>query len=170
MDKHIKILIGFDLLVWIASIIYEDFSTFKLILVAEFGIIVVVLFVKLLIRITDSDDVLTVEPLPDNYVQVDPPFSASSQEEKGFTVQPIPPIPGTAIKVDSSGMKIIDPRDLIPDVVCCSVCGKNLLNTRNEFGGVLECPHADCGYWYHKNHFYDTAGGKCFSPSCRERE
>lgn len=66
-------------------------------------------------------------------------------------MQPIPLSPETAIKVDSIGIKIIGPEDLIPDEVCCSVCGKNILETRYDFCGVLVCPRQDAGNGIIKN-------------------
>jgi hypothetical protein len=169
MDKFIKNLIGINLLALIASIIYGDSSVFVLMLATQFGIFVVVVCVRVFMRELESDDVLTIEPLPDDYATPDFQFHASSLNGEGITIQPIQLSPETAIKVDSSGMKMIAPGDLIPEEVCCSVCGKNILETRYDFGGVLVCPHPDCGQWYHKKHFYDTAKGKCISPECRKR-
>jgi hypothetical protein len=169
MDKYIKSLIGINLLIFVASRISGDYDAFILMLVVQLGIIVVIILAKIFLHGFGLDDGLTIEPIDDDF-QPDPQFSDSFQDMGGFTIQPIIPSPGAAMKVDSGGMKIINPQDLIPDEVYCSICGKNISLTRYDFGGVLVCPHSDCGQWYHKNHFYDTAKGKCISPKCRERQ
>ncbi len=86
-----------------------------------------------------------------------------------MTFQPIATPNMASAEGYENGMIKIGPNDAIPEEVSCAICGKNILQTRNEFGGVLVCPHSDCGRWYHRNHFYDTANGKCSSPQCRRR-
>jgi hypothetical protein len=100
--------------------------------------------------------------------QTPPPIESPSSGD-AMTFQPITIPHLAAAGRHENGMRIVGPNDPIPEEVCCAICGRNMLQTRNDFGSVLVCPHPDCGQWYHKNHFYDTANGKCISPPCRRR-
>ncbi|HPS90663.1 MAG TPA: hypothetical protein PKV33_00785 [Methanothrix sp.] len=166
MNKYIKGLIAVNLFILLVSCIYGDFGLFALMLLIQSFVIACA---KILSQEFDADDQLTIEPIDDENFHPSPESINSSQEMEVTPIQTTTPSLGTAIKVNSRGFNIIGPYDAIPDEVCCSVCGKNISQTRYEFGGVLICSRQDCGYWYHKNHFYDTAKGKCISPKCRER-
>lgn len=77
---------------------------------------------------------------------------------------------GSTIEMDESSMRLVGPGEPIPEEAYCTMCGKNMLETRNDDGGAMVCPHPDCEHWYHKDHFYNMASGRCQSPQCRKRQ
>jgi hypothetical protein len=115
----------------------------------------------------DTNGSLTFQSAPQVPATQNPQPRASRSLCDAMTFQPITTFEPLAAERYESGMRIIGQNDPIPEEVSCAICDRNILQTRNEFGGVLVCPLPDCGRWYHKDHFYDTANGKCISPSCR---
>lgn len=116
-----------------------------------------------------TDSGMTFQSILQDPIPQHPQTKESTSSSDALTLQIIATNEPLRTARHESGLTIIDPNDAIPEEVSCAICGKNILQTRNEFGGVMVCPYADCGYWYHKNHFDDTAGGKCISPLCRRR-
>lgn len=116
------------------------------------------------------DESLSAQSAPQVLIPPIPPQPRESQSSGDtMTFQPITTFEASAAGRYEREMRIIGSNDPIPEEVSCSICGRNILKTRNEFGDILVCPRPDCGRWYHQDHLYDTANGKCVSPQCRTR-